>query len=51
MTSTTMVPLKESEIVERARPFGSRHAVALTSVGAVAMFVALGGLPPHGEVG
>src|SRR6266487_1182991 len=44
MSRTTIVPLKESEIVERARALGSRHAVALTSIGAVAMFVALGGL-------
>jgi hypothetical protein len=44
MSSTVAVQFKRPEMVERAWAFGSRHAVALTSIGAVAMFVALGGL-------
>jgi hypothetical protein len=44
MSSTVAVQFKGSEIAERPWVFVRRHRVALTSIGAVAMFVALGGL-------
>jgi hypothetical protein len=44
MSSTAIVPLNESEIVPRAWAFGSRHAGALTSIGAAAIFAAVCGL-------
>jgi hypothetical protein len=44
MSSTVAVQFKGLQIAERAWVFVRRHRVALTSIGAVAMFVALGGL-------
>jgi hypothetical protein len=44
MSSMVVVPLKGSEIAERAWAFVRGHPVVLNSIGAVAMFVALGGL-------